>query len=206
MIEYDFNATNRIAETFEARGIIYDVVHRFGHEQLLAGFAIECGPAVIMRFISRNDDNDVAARIFGLISNAPEEKHSRLMKACNILNSKIRHLKFYLEDDGDVNVEYDFPVSSPDDDIGEMAFEILMRTMRILNAEYGIFMKALYTDEPLAIRAEPFPSELMKKAQELRKAVEAHLAAAGDEDEDQGDLDDALSLLALEDTTEDAAC
>ena len=54
-----------------------------------------------------------------------------------------------MDADGDINVEYDFPVRSGDECIGEMAFEIFVRAMSILDNEYGIFMKALYTDEPL---------------------------------------------------------
>lgn len=61
MNKYEFNATNLIAETFEERGVKFDVVSHHGSEQLLAGFSVDCGPNVIMRFISRDNDNDVAA-------------------------------------------------------------------------------------------------------------------------------------------------
>ena len=65
------------------------------------------------------------------------------------MNLKVRFLKFVMDADGDINVEYDFPVRSGDECIGEMVFEIFVRAMSILDNEYGIFMKALYTDEPL---------------------------------------------------------
>ena len=45
---------------------------------------------------------------------------------------------------------YDFPTHSPDDGLGEMAFEVFVRVMRILDAEYELFMKALYTEEECA--------------------------------------------------------
>ncbi len=151
MNKYEFNATNLIAETFEKRGIIFDVVSHNDSEQILAGFSVECGPNVIMRFISDGNNNDVAARIFGLITNTPKEKRSRVIEACNMLNNKIRYMKFYLDTEGDINVEYDFPVHSPDNGIGEMAFEIFVRTMKILDSEYSIFMKALYSEEELDI-------------------------------------------------------
>lgn len=152
MNKYEFKAINLIAEAFEKRGVKFDVVNHHGSEQLLAGFSVDCGPNVIMRFISRDNDNDVAARIFGLISNTPKDKRARVMEACNVLNHKIRYMKFYLDTDDDINVEYDFPVHSPDDGIGEMAFEIFVRMMRILDSEYSIFMKALYSDEELDIQ------------------------------------------------------
>ena len=72
MNKYEFKATNLIAEAFEKCGVKFDVVSHHGSEQLLAGFSVDCGPNVIMRFISRDNDNDIAARIFGLISNTPK--------------------------------------------------------------------------------------------------------------------------------------
>lgn len=201
MNKYEFNATNFIAETFEKRGVKFEVMSHHGSEQLLAGFSVDCGPNVITRFIRRDNDNDVAARIFGLISSTPKEKRSRVMEACNILNHKIRYMKFYFDPDGDINVEYDFPVHSPDDGIGEMAFEIFVRMMQILNSEYSIFMKALYSDEELDIQGHSVPAELMQKLQELRKMVEARMAAledsTDDEESDGLDLDFNLDSEAV---------
>ena len=157
-----------------------------------------------MRFISRDNDNDVATRIFGLISNTPKEKRTRVMEACNVLNHKIRYMKFYLDTDGDINVEYDFPVHSPDDGIGEMAFEIFVRMMQILDSEYSIFMKALYSDEELDIQEHSVPTELMQKLQELRKMMEARMAAM--EDSADGEESDDLDLdLEMVDTSDDVA-
>lgn len=209
MNKYEFNAANLIAETFEKRGVKFDVVSHHGSEQLLAGFSVDCGPNVIMRFISRDNDNDVAARIFGLITNTPNEKRDRVMEACNVLNHKIRYMKFYLDTDGDINVEYDFPVHSPDNGIGEMAFEIFVRMMQILDSEYSIFMKALYSEEDLDIQGHSVPTELMQRLQELRKMMEARMAAMEDSTDDEGsdslDLDLDLDLEAV-DSPDDVAC
>lgn len=195
MNKYDFNAINLIAETFEKRGVKFDVVSHHGSEQLLAGFSVDCGPNVIMRFISRDNDNDVAARIFGLISNTPKEKRARVMEACNVLNHKIRYMKFYLDTDGDINVEYDFPVNSPDNGIGEMAFEIFVRMMQILDSEYSIFMKALYSEEELDIQRYSVPAELMHKLQELRKMMEARMDAMDDSDDEPDDFEMDLEAV-----------
>lgn len=211
MSKYEFNATNLIAETFEKRDVKFDVVSHHDSEQLLAGFSVDCGPNVIMRFISRDNDNDVAARIFGLITNTPKEKRSRVMEACNVLNHKIRYMKFYLDTDGDINVEYDFPVRSPDNGIGEMAFEIFVRMMKILDSEYSIFMKALYSEEELDIQGHSIPAELMQRLQELRKMMEARMNATGasDDKESDGESDDVeldLEDLELVGSPDDTAC
>lgn len=205
MSKYEFKAINLIAETFEKRGVKFDVVSLHRSEQLLAGFSVDCGPNVIMRFISNDNDNDAAARIFGLISNIPKEKRVRVMEACNVLNHKIRYMKFCLDTDGDINVEYDFPMHTSDDCIGEMAFEIFVRTMQILDSEYSIFMKALYTDEELDIQGPAIPAELMQKLQELRKMMETRMAV--DEDSIDDKDSDALDLdYETADSPDDVAC
>lgn len=208
MDNYEFNATNLIAETFEKHGVKFDVVSHHGSEQLLAAFSVDCGPNVIMRFISRDNDNDVAARIFGLITNTPTEKRARVMEACNVLNHKIRYMKFYLDTDGDINVEYDFPMHSPDNGIGEMAFEIFARMMHVLNSEYSIFMKALYSEEELDIQGRGIPAELMQRLQELRRMMETRMTAAStsDDEESAGEPDDVEPDLELAGSSDDIAC
>ena len=205
MKTYEFKAINLIAEIFEKRGVKFDVVSHHGSEQLLAGFPVDSGPNVIMRFISNDNDNDVAARIFGLISNIPKEKKIRVMEACNVLNHKIRYMKFCLDTDGDINVEYDLPLHSSDECIGEMVFEIFVRTMQILDSEYSIFMKALYTDEELDIQGPTIPAELMQKLQELRKMMETRMAADEDSIDDE-DFDDLNLDHEAVDSPDDVAC
>ena len=133
------------------------------------------------------------------------------MEACNVLNHKIRYMKFYLDTDGDINVEYDFPVHSPDNGIGEMAFEIFVCMMQILDSEYSIFMKALYSEEELGIQGRSIPAELMQRLQELRKMMEAQMNATGasDDEEPDGESDDVeldLEDLELVGSSDDIAC
>lgn len=207
MNKYEFKAINLIAEAFAKRGVKFDVVNYHGSEQLLAAFPVDCGPNVIMRFISCDNDNDVAVRIFGLISNTPKEKRYRIMDACNVLNHKIRYIKFYLDTDGDINVEYDFPVRSPDDGIGEMAFEIFVRMMQILDSEYSIFMKALYTDEKIGIQVHSVLTERMQKLQELRKIAEARMVDTEASVDGEGSVGFDLDLNLEEvDSPDAAAC
>ena len=129
------------------------------------------------------------------------------MEACNVLNHKIRYMKFYLDTDGDINVEYDFPMRSPDNGIGEMAFEIFARMMHILNSEYGVFMKALYSEEELDIQGHSIPAELMQRLQELHKMMEAQMNATGaSDDEEPDDVELDLEDLELVDSSDDIAC
>lgn len=149
MSEQRFKAIDLIAEAFEKHELKFRVFKTEEQAELNAGFSVNGGPSVIMKYFIRDEDNDVAARIYGLISKIPQEKRGRILEACNTLNRKIRYLKFDIDVDGDVNVEYDFPLQTADECLGEMAFEIFIRTMNILDNEYGIFMKALYTEAEL---------------------------------------------------------
>ena len=194
MTKYRYNATNLIVETFEKHDVKFDVRTCYDSEHVIAGFPIDCGPSVIMSFISRDDDNDVAVRVLGLLTRTPKSKRARVLEACNILNRKVRHMKFVLDRDGDISIEYDFPIHTPDEGVGEMAFEIFVRTMQILDREYNIFMTALYSDDELQPDDE-FPTELISRLEELRSKVLARRNEAdylGDiiEIVDSSDIDD----------------
>ena len=107
MKKYEFKAINLITQTFEKHGVKFKVVEAPGAEIIIAGFSINGGPQVEEWFISLDNGNDVAARVFRLVTRTPEDRRSRIEDACNILNRKVRHLKFSMDTDGDVNVEYD---------------------------------------------------------------------------------------------------
>lgn len=139
-----YKASNLITETFDAHGIKYDVVEREDASIVEAGFAVESGPQVVAHFISRDDDNDVAVRIFGLVCKVPETRRPAVMEACNTLNRKIRFVKFYLDRENSVNVEADLPVRTDDCCLGECCFELFIRLMKILDDEFHILAEALY--------------------------------------------------------------
>ena len=104
-------------------------------------FGINNGPSYKIRFISRDNDNDVAVRVFALMS-ADEANRSKLLPVINELNAKYRYVKFVCDSDGDLNVEYDFPVtgSSP----AESAGEIVARFVRIIDESYPVLMRAMW--------------------------------------------------------------
>lgn len=187
MANYVFSATNNIAEVFDEHNVKYKVINMNGQEEVLAGFSVENRP-VILKFISTDECNDVAARIFGLFCNTPKEKRGRVLEACNIANNKVRFLKFCLDDDGDVNVEFDFPERS-DENVGEIALEILIRSMNILESEYKIFAKALYSDAAIGTPEDYSISTkgLQLLINLLRKKQEALLTSLAASDEEPFD-------------------
>ena len=137
-----YKAIEQIKREFENKGIKYAFDEQEDSQIIRAGIPIENGPRIMVLFIARDDDNDIAVRVFGLISQVKEPQKKKLLDALNICNSKFRFYKFYIDADNDVNVEYDFRTEA--NNSGPMALEALVRISSILDEAYPIMMKALY--------------------------------------------------------------
>lgn len=142
-----FDTIKYLVEAFNAHGLKYQVCETDQFQEIHVPFGINNGPFVDVRYISVNRGNDTLVRIMNLVNKVPEEKRYRILEVCNLLNHKYRFLKFIMDPENDVNVEYDLPVSTGNDCLGEMAFEIFIRTMHILNEGYVLIAKALYAED-----------------------------------------------------------
>lgn len=67
--------------------------------------------AYSIRFISFSNENDVSVRVLALL-NVPEEKRDAFAVLLNKLNDDYRFVRFACDEDGDVNIAYDFLVDS----------------------------------------------------------------------------------------------
>lgn len=159
-------ATDLIVKTFDEHEVKYRVTEVGGASMVEAGFEVEAGPEVVVRYISNDEDNDVAVRIFGLMHRIPQAKRVAVMEACNTLSAKIRFFKFYLDSSSNVNVEADLPVRTDDDCLGECCFELFVRIMSILENEYHILAEALYGK---ASEEKTQPLELLRLLSGLRE-------------------------------------
>lgn len=104
-------------------------------------FSADNGPSYRINFINTDDDSDTAVRVFGLIS-VEKNKWAKVLVALNKLNSDYRFVKFVLDDDGDVNIQYDFPVRA--DNVDECAEEIMIRVVQIIDDAYPVLMRAMW--------------------------------------------------------------
>ena len=104
-------------------------------------FGIKNGGTYKILFISSDNDNDVSVRVFSLLS-VEEEQQAKVLLAINMLNSKYRFVKFVLDDDGDVNLEYDYLVHDPDP--AASAEEILYRIVNLVDDVYPVLMRAIF--------------------------------------------------------------
>ena len=134
-------ATMAIQKTFDERNIKYRVNQVGDASVVEAGFGLDNGPNVVVRFISRDDDNDVAVRLFELIK-VKEEQQETVSKVINELNKEFRYLKFVMHDTGSVHVENDLYLCT--ENVGEVAAEMFVRYMQILKQAYPKLMKALW--------------------------------------------------------------
>lgn len=139
-----FKATRLISEKFEDDGIKYQIKEVENASYIETIFRINNGPLVIVRYISRDESNDVAVRIYKLIGNVSPEKKDKIVQIANECNNSYRYFKFIIDESNDLNVEYDFPLSIPDESVGLVAMECIIRLMHLLDEAYARFMQALW--------------------------------------------------------------
>ena len=105
-------------------------------------FTVDNGPAYRIRFISTDNDSDVAVRVFGLLR-VEETKKSKMLSAINEINAQFRYVKFVMDDNNDISVQYDFPVRTVR--VEASAEEILIRFVKIIDDAYPMMMRALWS-------------------------------------------------------------
>lgn len=141
-----FEPIRLLTEAFNAHDLKFDVSEGEKYQDIHVPFGIKNGPFVVVRFISFGKGNDVLVRIRNLANRVPGEKRFRVLEALNQLNGRYRFLKFDMDAEQNVHVEYDFPTNTGSESIGEMGFELFIRTMQILNEGYIVLAKALYSE------------------------------------------------------------
>ena len=88
--------------------------------------------------------NDVAIRLYGLVNSVAESKVQKMQEVVNECNCQYRYLKFTMDKDRDVNIEYDIPLRADDETVGAMACEIFIRIMKVADDAYPKFMRVIW--------------------------------------------------------------
>lgn len=104
-------------------------------------FGLESGGSYRIRFISKDNDNDVAVRVFGL-TNVDDAQRAKVLPFLNEMNAQYRFIRFVLDKDNDVNIEYDYLVDCPDP--AASARELIIRIVRIIDDVYPQLMRAIW--------------------------------------------------------------
>lgn len=96
----------------------------------------------LIKFISTNaEDDGFAIRVFGIVS-AERSQYARVYPVLNKLQDTYRFLRFTLDQDGDVNVEYDATCCGSES--GMVALEMIVRITKILDDAYPELKRAAY--------------------------------------------------------------
>ena len=117
------------------------------HQIIEAPMVVPGIPVLTIRFIAVSGRHEVGMRLYSLVYQVPKAKQKKMLEAVNELNLKYRFLRFYMDDDGDVSVAYDFPDRLDDASIGKAAFEILVRTLKVMSMAYPALMEALIASD-----------------------------------------------------------
>lgn len=158
-----YQASKAIKEALDAQDIRCDIAEGPDSSAVITGFDLKSGDAATIHFISMNDQNDVAMRVFHFAKG----DSAKLAKVVNDLNCQFRYAKFTLRDD-EVCLEMDIPQETAN--VGRVAFELLARSLDIM-AEAAADLKAAGATlqpaqshaEPEPPRAEPTPEPPKKK-------------------------------------------
>ena len=108
-------------------------------------FPLKCSAPVEIRFISTDNDNDVAVRVD--LMRVGKEQTDAVLTVLNKLNRKYRYAKFTLNSEDDVTVEYDMPIKN--ELVGETAKEILARFLQIIQEAHTEILRAALDQDPL---------------------------------------------------------
>ena len=141
------DAIRLVTDVFDARNLKYRVFENGRYREIHVPFGINDGPSVVVRYIFLEKGNNVMVRVISFINHVSPKKRIRILEVCNRLNCQYRFLKFNLNAENNVDIEYDLPGSTGSESIGNMAFDILACSMQIINQAYPLFAEALYKPE-----------------------------------------------------------
>ena len=89
-----------------------------------------------------NDNNNVAIRCFGFLK-VNESQFPKALLCCNELNQKMRWVKFYIGDEGEINIEDDAIVDNIT--AGSELLQLVMRMASIADDAYPIINRAIWS-------------------------------------------------------------
>lgn len=99
--------------------------------------------SVKIRLISLREDEEfkILSEDFAKI---PQEKLAAGYQLINKMNRTYKFVKFTIDDDGDVSCQWDLPTSLPNEVVGKLGVEIVMRMSNIIDNAYPEFMKLIW--------------------------------------------------------------
>lgn len=134
-------AIQEIKVAFDKANLHHSVQHIGDQWELVAGISGKANNYQIKFICKDGGKNDVAMRIFSLVHISASNR-AQTLALLNSFQIKYRFLRFTLDSDDDVKVEYDMP--SCTNDIGGSAVEMLLRTMKMIDEIYPELMRCVW--------------------------------------------------------------
>ena len=136
-----YKATMEIAARFQADGIKCDIHEEERSSSVLVGVALD-HTKILIRFISADDDNDAAIRVYHF-AQVPKDHTALGLLAVNKLNEKYRFVTFTFDsDDHSIDIRADLLVTTVD--VGDAATEMLARLVSICDEAYPELMRLIW--------------------------------------------------------------
>lgn len=136
-----YTAIQKVQQAFVNANLKYSV-DQVGENWILRAGVNGSATSYQFLFIKTNDvGSDISVRIFNLVK-FPNGPTGRAYEVLSELQNKYRYIRFVLNDEGNVNVEYDFPTAI--ENIGEAAVEMLIRLTKILDECYPVLMRSIW--------------------------------------------------------------
>ena len=136
-----YQATEKIYEAIKETGKLKVFVDDGDVCDVWLQFTVENGAPYRIHFLVSDEDNDVSMRVFSLVK-VEEEKRDNVIQVLNNLNVQYRYTKFVCDKDGDVNVEYDYPLTGSNP--AESAEEMVIRFAQIVREAFPQIMRAVW--------------------------------------------------------------
>jgi len=137
-----YKATKEIHEALRKHGLKANIEETATRSMVHVGFMTENtenGSPLHIFFVSRNNDNDVSMRVMQLMH--VEEEHVKdVLPVISRINRDFRYVKFVLDTDNNIGVEYDLPLSC--DAVGKCALEMTACFVKTIGKAYPELLRA----------------------------------------------------------------
>lgn len=135
------DAIQEITRKFDELELHYRVTPGQKSDVVRLGLTTESGAKIDFAIFPNGGGSDISVRVYSLVK-VTEPKMGAMLRACNQLNSQFRFVKFTIDSDLDLNVEYD--IAMHNGEIGETVLEMIIRFRQIINEGYPVLMRAMY--------------------------------------------------------------
>lgn len=132
-----------LAQELKSADLKYQMQTAGSLEYIETGFSGD-NTTVKIRAIALGN-NDEFKILSAELAKFPQPKLDAGYKLENELNDKYKYVKFTIDKDGDLAVQWDLPDNVPNEAVGRTGVEILLRMFKIIDDAYPEIMKTIWS-------------------------------------------------------------